>query len=257
MNGNCGRLKNKVALVTGGAKGIGAAIAKLFASEGAKVAIMDVLEPSEPLDPGIIFLRGDVSQAKQCEQTVAETVRLLGGLQILVNNAAISCPGKLHEDSSIELWHQVLNTNLHGVFYMTKAALSAMMLAKTPCSIINMASIAASVINPVVHPSYAASKGAILSLTRYIAPAYARYQIRCNAICPGAVKTPLWDTLPADVQQLYGDLHPLGAGQVDDVAFLALYLASDQSKWMTGTLIDLDGGNLAAGGLATLSKSVY
>jgi NAD(P)-dependent dehydrogenase (short-subunit alcohol dehydrogenase family) len=252
------RLSGKVAIVTGGSNGIGLAIVRLFAREGARVVVTDrvpLLERPEGVGAGEVHLvAGDVSRAADCERVVEEAASRFGGLHVLVNNAAVSFPGTLHGADSTELWHRTLDTNLHGVFYMTKAALTAMMASAAPCSIINMSSIAAKVVNPAVHPAYAASKGALLAFTRFLAPVYAKHRIRCNAICPGAVTTPLWLSLPEGVRRQYADLHPLGPGEPDDVAHLALYLASDESKWVTGSVIDIDGGNLCAGGLAQAAR---
>ncbi len=257
MNQHTMRLAGKTAIVTGGSNGIGAAIAKLFDQEGARVVVMDIAPPAATEGLGKIqFIRGDVSKMNECERVVRETVERLGNLHILVNNAGTSFPGALHGPDSVELWHKTLDTNLHGLFYMIKAALPIMMNSGESCSIINMSSIGATVINPVIHPSYSASKGAIIALTKFLAPAYAKYKIRCNAICPGGVKTPLWYSMPQEIQNLYDGLHPLGAGEAEDVAYLALYLASEESKWVTGSVIVIDGGNLCAGGLAQMSKEV-
>lgn len=254
------RLEGKVAIVTGGSNGIGRAITQLFAQEGARVGVMDIVPLTEMIAPDfsgeVQFIEGDVSKLEDCERVVGEVVAQFGNLHILVNNAGISFAGSLHGEDSVTHWHKTLDTNLNGLFYATKAALPVMMASDEPCSIVNMSSIGAKVVNPVVHPSYSASKGAIIALTRFMAPVYAKYGIRCNAICPGGIKTPLWYSLPEEVQQQYDDLHPLGAGTPEDVAYLALYLASEESKWMTGSIIDIDGGNLCAGGLAQAAKQV-
>jgi NAD(P)-dependent dehydrogenase (short-subunit alcohol dehydrogenase family) len=250
------RLESKVAIVTGGSNGLGAAIVQQFAHEGAYTVNMDIVAPNESLPPGTRFIQGDVSKPEDCERVVQQTVTWFGCLHVLVNNAGISFPGTLHGKDSITLWHKMLDTNLNGLFYMTRAALPVMMAEKKLCAIINMSSIGARVINPVIHPAYSASKGAIIALTHVMAPAYAKYGIRCNAICPGGVKTPLWYTLPEEVQKEYDDLHPLGAGTPEDVAHLAVFLASDESKWMTGSIVDIDGGNLCAGGLAQAAKEI-
>lgn len=254
------RLAEKVAVITGAARGIGAAVTRMFAQEGARVMGMDISSPENLADfpEGTIgYLNGDVSQPNDCQTVIQATVKKFGAVHILVNNAAISFPGALHQENSDEFWHRTLETNLHGVYYMTKAVLPVMMQEPEMCSIINISSIGAMVVNPVIHPSYAASKGAINALTRVMAPVYAKYGIRFNAICPGGVKTPLWYSAPAEVLEKYENLHPLGAGDPQDIASLCVYLGSDESKWVTGSVIVIDGGNLCAGGLAQMAKEVW
>jgi NAD(P)-dependent dehydrogenase (short-subunit alcohol dehydrogenase family) len=254
------RLKGKTCIVTGGSKGIGAAIAELFSHEGANVVVIDIVERIAVDNPdagSITFIKGDVSKIEDCEHAVRDTVEGFGVPQILVNNAGISFPGKLDDENSSELWHKTLDTNLHGLFYMTKSVLPYMKDSREPCSVINMSSIGANVINPVIHPSYSASKGAIISMTKYLSAAYAKYNIRFNVICPAGVKTPLWGSIPEETRKLYESLHPLGLGTPEDIAALALFLATEESKWVTGSVFTIDGGNLCAGGLAEEAKRIF
>lgn len=244
------RLADKTVLVTGSSGGIGRAIVQAFADEGAAVLAVDLIEAGAGETEAVGEIRAfaaDVSRSDDCREAVQCAVEWGGGLDILVNNAGISRPGRLHDPESFEIVGEVMATNLLGPFLMMQWGLPHMM--NSGGSIINVSSIGAELVNPAVHPSYAASKGGLNSLTRYVGAAYGKYGIRCNAIAPGAVATPLWDSLPPDVRQIYADLHPIGIGQPMDVARLAVFLATD-GAWINGTVITMDGGNSAAGGLA-------
>jgi len=252
------RLGGKVAIVTGAAQGIGASITEKFIEEGAAVMMMDIKPKLKiSISDTVSIIKGDVSKPEDCERVVKDTLKKFGKVHILINNAAVSFPGAIHSENSIEIWHKTLNTNLNGVFYMTKSVLKTMMKSNESSSIINLSSIGSQVVNPVIHPSYAASKGGIISLTKVMAPIYSKYNIRINAICPGGVKTPLWFSAPKDVLKRYEELHPLGSGEPEDIAWLCVYLASNESKWITGSIITADGGNLCAGGLAQEAKDAW
>jgi NAD(P)-dependent dehydrogenase (short-subunit alcohol dehydrogenase family) len=251
------RLAGKVALVTGGSRGLGAATAARFVAEGARAVFsMDIAPPERGTPPGVEWLPGDVSRPDECRRSVDAVVQAHGRIDVLVNNAGIGRPGTAHGERSLEDWREVLAVNLTGAFQMIHAVLPTMMASAGQSCILNIASIAAEVVNPVIHPGYAASKGALVSLTRHLAATHAKFGIRVCAIAPGAVRTALWDGLPADVQRRYGDLHPLGVGDPADVAALAAFLASDEARWITGTVVHLDGGNLCAGGLAAYARDV-
>jgi NAD(P)-dependent dehydrogenase (short-subunit alcohol dehydrogenase family) len=243
-----------VALVTGGGRGLGAAIAARFAAEGARaVFVMDIAAP--PVEaPGVTYLLGDVTRPADCNRCAAEARGAHGRIDALVNNAGISRAGFIHAASSAIDWRDVLDVNLNGAFHMIQAVLPHMMEAGPPSCILNISSIAADVVNPVIHPGYAASKGALISLTRHLAVTHARFGIRCCAIAPGAVRTSLWDGLTDDVKALYAGLHPLGVGDPDDVAALTAFLASDEARWITGAVLHIDGGNLASGGLSAYAR---
>ena len=252
-----GRLAGKVALVTGASRGLGAAMASRFAAEGARAVFsMDIEPPAGGLPRGVTWLAGDVTRPDDCARCVAAVIEATGRIDVLVNNAGISRPGTAHGKSSLADWRDVLAVNLTGAFHMIHAVLPSMMATAEDSCILNVASIAAEVVNPVIHPGYAASKGALVSLTRHLAATHAKFAIRACAIAPGAVRTALWEGLPADVQRRYGDLHPLGIGAPSDVAALAVFLASDDARWITGTVVHLDGGNLCAGGLAAYAREV-
>jgi NAD(P)-dependent dehydrogenase (short-subunit alcohol dehydrogenase family) len=251
-----GRLAGKVALVTGASRGLGAAMTARFVAEGARAVFsMDIAPPEHEL-PGVRSLFGDVSRADDCRRCVEAVVAASGRIDILVNNAGIGRPGTAHGERSLDDWRDVLAVNLTGAFHMIHAALPFMMASPEDSCILNVASIAAEVVNPVIHPGYAASKGALISLTRHLAATHAKFAIRACAIAPGAVRTALWDGLPADVQERYRVLHPLGVGAPSDVAALAAFLVSDEARWITGTVVHLDGGNLCAGGLAAYAREV-
>lgn len=251
------RLKDRSAIITGASRGIGAAIARRFAQEGAQVLNFDIAAPAAGTDgpgPDVAWLQGDVAQSHDCAAAVRHALDRWQRLDVLVNNAAISCPGVIEETSNEDIARRVLDVNLIGVFLMLEHALEAMRAAGRG-AIVNIASIGAFVVNPEVHPSYAASKGGLIALTRHLSASHAHLGIRCNVICPGAVRTALWDTLPAAVRATYEGLHPLGLGRPEDVASLALHLASEESAWMTGAVLTLDGGNLTSGGLAAHIKA--
>jgi NAD(P)-dependent dehydrogenase (short-subunit alcohol dehydrogenase family) len=228
-----------------------------FVAEGAgAVFSMDIAPPERDKPPGVEWLPGDVTRPDDCRRCVEAVMAASGRIDVLVNNAGIGRPGTAHGERSLDDWRDVLAVNLTGAFQMIHAALPHMMArAETSC-ILNVASIASEVVNPVIHPGYAASKGALISLTKHLAATHAKFAIRVCAIAPGAVRTALWDGLPADVQRRYGDLHPLGVGCPGDVAALAAFLVSDEARWITGTVVHLDGGNLCAGGLASYAREV-
>ena len=252
-----GRLAGRVAIVTGASRGLGAAIAERFLDDGARAVVdLDLVAPEGHSRAGMTWFRGDVSRPGDCERCVTAVLAEHGRLDVLVNNAGISQPGTIHGEGSLEHWREVLDVNLNGAFYMTHAVLPHMMATAEMSCIINIASIAAEVVNPVIHPGYAASKGAMISLTKHLAATHAKFAIRCCAVAPAAVRTALWETLPDEVQALYAGLHPLGIGEPADVAALTAFLVSDDARWITGTVIQIDGGNLSAGGLAAYGRQV-
>ena len=245
------RLENKVALISGGARGMGAAEARLFAGEGAKVVIGDILEEegrrteAEINEAGgeCLFLRLDVTSESDWQQAVAATVARFGKLDVVVNNAGIGGDGRV-EDTTEEEWDRVMDVNAKGVFLGTKAAIPEMRRAGGG-SIINISSQLGLVGTDTSSPQYQASKGAVRLLTKATAIQYAGEGIRVNSVHPGPIITPMTEAGRADPQrhQVMMSRIPLGRyGLAEDVAYGVLFLASDESSFMTGSELVIDGG---------------
>jgi NAD(P)-dependent dehydrogenase (short-subunit alcohol dehydrogenase family) len=245
------RLAGKVALISGAARGMGAAEARLFAREGARVALGDVLETegraveAEIVAKGgeAIFVRLDVSRESDWEQAVALTVQRFGKLDVLVNNAGIGAAGRV-EDTTAEAWDRVMEVNAKGVFLGTRAAIPAMRRGGGG-SIVNISSQLGLVGMDDSSPQYTASKGAVRLLTKTTALQYAREEIRCNSVHPGPIVTPMTERRRADptVYRRMLSRIPLGRyGEPDEVAHGVLYLASDESAFVTGSELVIDGG---------------
>ena len=247
------RLKDKVAFISGGARGIGAAIAKLFAREGAKVVIGDVLEEegrkteTEINETGgeSLFLRMDVTSEDEWQQAVASTLARFGKLDVLVNNAGIGGTGKV-EDTTVEAWDRVMDVNAKGVFLGTKAAIPELRRSGGG-SIINISSQVGLVGTETASPQYQASKGAVRMLTKATSIQYADDRIRVNSVHPGPIITPMLETSDAgEMDQILLSRIPLKKyGEPDNVAFGVLLLASDESCFMTGSEMVIDGGYTA------------
>lgn len=247
------RLKNKVTIITGAASGIGKATALLFAEHGARVVVADIdihggkktVTEIQKVGNEAKFIKTDVTNIIDTQNVVAQTVDTYGKLDILFNNAGIAMRlpvDELPEDD----WHRCLDVNLNGVFLCAKAAIPAMQ--KNGCgSIINMSSIYG-IVGADVRAAYVASKGAVTNLTRGMALDYAKDNIRVNCICPGFVETPLVAGViktPDEYQKL-ADKHPMRRlGQPEEIAYGALYLASDESAFVTGIALPIDGGYTA------------
>jgi NAD(P)-dependent dehydrogenase (short-subunit alcohol dehydrogenase family) len=248
------RLKDKVALITGAGSGIGRQTALLFASEGASVVCCDVNEASAKETAGMIgkaaaACRADVSKAAECEQMVAFAEKQFGRMNVMFNNAGI-----MHskDDDAIttdeSIWDLTLDINAKGVFLGCKYGIPALRRAGGG-SIINTASFVAKLGAATPQLAYTASKGAVLSMTRELAVIHARENIRVNAICPGPLKTELLmaflDTEEKKQRRL---VHvPMGRfGEAKEIAYGALFLASDESSYVTGTEFMVDGGLTAA-----------
>ncbi len=252
------RLDKKIAFVTGAGSGIGEQIARLFAQQGAHVILADIrLEAAEQV-AGEIRAEGgsvsvqqfDVAEESQVKAAMERVAATEGRLDILVNNAGISHVGTILE-TSMEDWERVMRVNAGGVFLCARQGVQQM-LAQLPAGgvIINMSSVAAT-IGVDRRLSYSASKGAVLALTRSIAIDFVTQGIRCNAICPGTVHTPFVESYLArhfaghedEVRQQLHARQPIGRmGRPDEIAYAALYLASDEAAFVTGSALVIDGG---------------
>ena len=247
-----GRLDGKVALISGGARGQGAAEAILFAREGAKVIIGDILdEEGRQTEAQIAELGGDasyvhldVTSADDWDAAVQTAIDRYGRLDILVNNAGIGGSGGGVEGETSENWDTTLDINAKGVFLGTKAAIPAMREAGGG-SIVNISSIAGIIGLGSGNPAYAASKGAVRLLTKSTAIQHAADNIRCNSVHPGLIVTAMTEGILADPERRrYWDENiPLGKyGTVDDIANGVLFLASDDASFVTGSELVIDGG---------------
>lgn len=240
-----GRLDGKVALISGAARGMGECEARLFVREGAKVVLGDILEEqgrqvAKELGAAATFVRLDVTVESDWQRAVATAEQTYGELHILVNNAGIVRMAPLDE-TSLEAWNEVINVNQTGVFLGMKHAIPAMRRAGGG-SIINISSIAGLVGLSNI-PAYQASKGAVRLLTKNAAVQYAQDKIRVNSVHPGRIETPMTTPLDAARREMVLSMTPLGRdGQPEEVAYGVLYLASDESSFVTGAELVIDGG---------------
>lgn len=240
-----GRLEGKVAVVTGGASGIGEAIVKRFHAEGAKVVIADISGAQDALakdlGDGALAHQADVSKEADVKAMLQAAVDAFGGLDVVVNNAGIDGAVGPFADYTEADYDKVMSINGKGVFLGIKHAIPHL-LARGGGSIINTASMAADVAFPGMN-AYCASKGAVVMLTKTAAAEYAGQQIRVNAIKPGAIRTAITDSLPPELIQGVVDATPAGRfADPSEVASLALFLASDESLYITGSELLIDGG---------------
>lgn len=245
------RLSGKVALITGGNAGIGESIAKLFAEEGAAVVVTGrrqaeldrVVREIVAKGGKALAVAGTVTDEAHARAAVQQTIATFGKVDVLVNNAGVGEFGKRLHETDDAAWAHVLDVNLTGVFRITRAVIPQM-LKQTGGAIVNISSIASLVGIPMLS-AYAASKGALDALTRSIAIDYAPDGIRCNVVNPGLIDTPMAAPLMANPEQLGSLLadYPIRRpGKPEEVASMVLYLASDESAWVTGGTFRIDGG---------------
>ena len=262
-----GEFDGKVVIVTGGAMGLGEATARAFAAAGAAVGIGDidtdtgarVVQAIRTAGGQAEFVRADVALAADCEQLVARTAAVFGGVDILVSNAGIQPPSSYQnvENTPEELWDRILAVNLKSRFLMAKYAIPEMR-SRGGGVIVNIASVQGLQSMNLV-PAYAATKGGDLSLTRQMALDYAAENIRVVAVCPGAIDTPLLrasidhpGTDMNDALEMSGKIHPIGRlGVGADIANAVLFLASDRASFVTGEYLCVDGGLMARGAWAS------
>jgi len=243
------RFENKVVLITGGTRGIGLATAKLFAGEGARVVVVgrSADKMTEAVrDVPIRGEAGDVSNAADCERIITQALSLYGRLDVLVNCAGVIFRNRTVENTSEKEWDTTFDVNVKGTFLMCKYALPA--LRETKGNIVNMSSYVG-LVGFAGTSAYAASKAAIINLTRSMALDHAGEGIRVNAVCPGSVDTEMirkaWQQFD-DVEQakrLWAEKHPLGRiATADEVGSAILFLASDDASFITGAALPVDGG---------------
>lgn len=247
------RLENKVAIITGSAGGMGRVAAEVFAREGARVVVTDIAaDAGENIVQRIrssggeaIFVQANVAREAEVKHLIDAALETFGQIDILYNNAGIMPDD---DGSVVDLaettWDRILDVNLKSAFLCSKHAIPSMVRRKSG-SIVNIASFVAFMGCTVPQDAYTASKGGLLALTKSLAVQYGRYGIRCNAICPGPIETPMLRTLwiSEEARDLRLNRIPLGRfGSPEDIVYLALYLASDESTWTTGAWLTVDGG---------------
>jgi NAD(P)-dependent dehydrogenase (short-subunit alcohol dehydrogenase family) len=245
------RLAKKVALITGAGSGLGREMALLFAREGAYVVINDI-DPeagertSEEIGDAAIFVAGDVSDDASVKGIFDAVRESHGRLDVSVHNAGVMDPrDEGVTDTPLDVWQRVLDINLTGVFLCCRHAVPLMLDTEGNSSLINIASFVALMGAASPQIAYTASKGGVLAMTRELAVVYARHGIRANAICPGPIRTPLLEYLISDEDKRRNRLNHIPAGRFgepSDIANAAVYLASDESDWVTGTEFNVDGG---------------
>ncbi len=243
-------IKEKVIFITGGNSGLGKATAIEFAKAGAKIAITarreqegkDTVKELQELGAEAMFIQCDVTQEEQVKNAVQKTVEKFGTIHFAFNNAGLNLEHKPIHEMELENWDTVMDINIKGVFLCMKYQLKEM-LKNGGGSIVNMSSLGGILTKWFIPAPYNASKHAVIGLTKNAALYYAKNNIRVNAVCPAVILTPLIEALPQDVQTHLRDIHPVGRyGEAKEVADAVMWLCSDNSKFITGQSIVLDGG---------------
>jgi NAD(P)-dependent dehydrogenase (short-subunit alcohol dehydrogenase family) len=248
------RLEGKVAIVTGGGGGIGAAVARRLVSEGAKVTVADINIASarvaaEPLGASALAVEFDAADASAVQAMIERTVSHFGRLDILHNNAALTDPAKQQQDTTavdipLEIWNATLTTNVTGYLLGCKYAIPHM-IAGGGGAIINTASNSGTA-GDLARIAYGSSKGAIITMTKYVATQYGRQNIRCNSIAPGVVLTAaLEKAAPGLKEMIRRHILTPEFGTPEDIAALVAFLASDEARYITGENISISGGGLS------------
>ena len=240
-----GTLEGRVAIVTGASRGIGAAIVKKLADEGAQVVAC--ARSIESCDGAALCLKVDVSDAGQVDGCVKAALEKFGHVDILVNNAGITKDGLLMRMSDDD-WDKVIDINLKGTFLFTRAVARPMMKNKggdgrsAGGAIVNIASVVG-ITGNAGQANYTASKGGVIALTKTVAKELGSRQVRCNAVAPGFIRSQMTDVLPEDVKKQYAETIPLKRfGEVEDIANVVAWLASDAASYVTGQVIGVNGG---------------
>ncbi|WP_431028188.1 SDR family NAD(P)-dependent oxidoreductase [Lysinibacillus sp. LZ02] len=245
------KLKDKVAIITGGASGIGEATVRLFAEEGAKVVIADFSERGKDISEELnangydtLFVKTDVTNEENVKQMINETVNKYGKLDIMYANAGIADDAPANE-LSYERWKRTIDINLSGVFLSDKYSIEQFLKQGTGGVIVNAGSIHSFVSLPEI-PAYSSAKGGVRLLTQNLCTAYAKEGIRINAVCPGYIDTPLLDQLDSETKEHLASLHPQGRlGKPEEIAKAVLFLACDDASFVNGTTLLVDGGYTA------------
>jgi len=244
-----GRLAGKAAIVTGAAKGQGEGVARLFAAEGARVAVLDVLDEAgarvaADIGAAARYFHCDVSREDDVKAAIDGAAAAFGGLDVLYNNAAVIAYGRKVADLPVAEWDRTLGINLRGPFLCAKHALPHL-LRRGGGAIINVSSHGAFQASPTGIADYAVAKGGLVTLTYYLASEYGSENVRANCIAPGPVPTDLNRPFlgTPEGRALTASFIPLGrVGEIDDVARAAVFLASDEARWITGAVLRVDGG---------------
>ena len=227
-------------MITGGGSGIGAATSKLLHQQGARVVILDTKEPVEAPFEDALYLTTDVRSEEEVRRAIEFVAHKFGCVDVLVNNAGVAIRQSV-ADADVASWDEVMAVNVRGAFLCSKQALRFM---PRNSSIVHMASVTG-ITGVRGRGAYSASKGALVALTKTMAMDYAERQIRVNCVCPGFVRTPFIRTITNDDarRERLTAMHPLGRlGEPEDIANAVLFLASDESSWITGHALVVDGG---------------
>ncbi len=249
-----GRVAGKVALITGGASGLGLAAAKLMAAEGAKVVVTDIQKDKGPaaakeIGNGAVFLEHDVTSEKRWQEVVAETEKTFGKLHVVVNSAGIGTEGTI-EDTSLADFRKMMAINVEGVFLGCKYGIAAMKKHGEASSLVNISSVAG-IVSGYQMCAYSASKGAVRMMSKSVALHCARagYNIRSNSVHPAFISTPMVEAPlaaaedPDKARKRLLRMVPIGRiGEANDIGYMILYLASDESRFVTGAEMVVDGG---------------